>query len=331
MSKRFWVEVKKWNKNLVTAALESGAHAVWVPKGMSARVKELGIITTIAPDGDLKPGQDVIEVVVNSKKDEDKALRAPVSKFVVVRTKNWKVIPMENLIAARQNLVAAISDSKEARLALEIMERGADGVLLNTSDVNEIKKTGRLLSEQAEKLKLVQARVAGLRQLGMGDRVCVDTVTNMKPGQGMLVGNSSSGLFLVHAENVETPYCAPRPFRVNAGGVHAYVRTPGGKTAYLADLSVGDPVLVVNNKGKGEVTYVGRSKIEKRPMMLVEATALGQKLSLILQNAETIRLTSPGGEPISIARLKKGDHVLAFLEEAGRHFGMKVKETITEK
>ena len=331
MSKRFWVEVKRWNKGLVTAALESGAHAVWVPKGKSAKVKELGIITTIAPDGDLKPGQDVIEVNVNSKKDEDKALRAPASKFVVVRTKNWRVIPLENLIAARSNLVAAVSNSKEAKLALEIMERGVDGVLLDTTDINEIKKTGKILSEQAEKMKLVQARITGLKQLGMGDRVCVDTMTNMKPGQGMLVGNSSSGLFLVHAENVETPYCAPRPFRVNAGGVHAYVRTPGGKTAYLADLAVGDPVLVINNRGKGEVTYVGRSKIEKRPMMLVEAVARGQKLSLILQNAETIRLTKPGGEPISIARLKKGDKVLAFIEEAGRHFGMKVKETITEK
>lgn len=331
MSKRFWVEVKKWNKGVVTAALESGAHAVWVPRGASAKVKELGIISTIAPDGDLKPGEDVIEVLINSKKDEEKALRAPSGKYVVVRTRNWRVIPLENLIAARSNLIAAVSNSKEAKLALEIMERGADGVLLNTTDVNEIKKTAKILSEEKEKLKLVQARVTGVKQLGMGDRVCVDTMTNMKPGQGMLVGNSSSGLFLVHAENVETPYCAPRPFRVNAGGVHAYVRTPGGKTAYLADLSVGDPVLVVDNRGKGEITYVGRSKVEKRPMMLVEAAAQGHKLSLILQNAETIRLTKPGGEPVSIAKLKKGDRVLAYIEEAGRHFGMKVKETITEK
>ena len=331
MSKRFWVEVKKWDKGLVTAALESGAQAVWVAKGMSARVKELGIITVIAADGDLKPGEDVIEVMVNSKKDEDKALKAPASKFVVVRTQNWKVIPLENLIAARSNLIASVGNSKEAKLALEIMERGADGILLSTADVNEIKKTGKLVAEQGEKLNLVQAKITSLKQLGMGDRVCVDTMTNMKPGQGLLVGNSSSGLFLVHAENVETPYCAPRPFRVNAGGVHAYLRTPGSKTAYLADLAVGDPVLVVDSRGKGEVTYVGRSKIEKRPMMLVEATAQGQKLSLILQNAETIRLTKPGGEPVSIARLKPGDKVLAFLEEAGRHFGMKVKETITEK
>ncbi len=331
MSKRFWVEIKKWNKNLVTAALESGAHAVWVGKGLSAKVKELGIIATIAPDGDLKPGRDVLEVTVDSKRDEEKALRAPASKYVVVRTHNWKVIPLENLIAARSNLVAAVRDSKEARLALEIMECGVDGILLNTADINEIKKTGKLVQEQGEKLKLVKARITGLKQLGMGDRVCVDTVTNMKPGQGLLVGNSSSGLLLVHAENVETPYCAPRPFRVNAGGVHAYVRVPDGKTAYLADLTAGDAVLVVDKRGRTEVAYVGRSKIEKRPMLLVEAVALGQKISLILQNAETIRLTSPSGEPVSIAQLKKGDRVLAYLDEAGRHFGMKVKETITEK
>lgn len=331
MSKRFWVEIKKWNKNLVTAALESGAHAVWVAKGMSPKVRELGVITTIAPDGDLVPGRDLIEVMVNSKKDEEKALRAPASKFVVVRTKDWQIIPLENLIAARSNLVAAVSNAKEAGLALEIMERGVDGVLLNTIDVNEIKKTGRILHEHGEKLTLAKARVTSLKQLGMGDRVCVDTVTNMKRGQGMLVGNSSSGLFLVHAENVETPYCATRPFRVNAGGVHAYVRVPNGKTAYLADLTVGDPVLLIDSSGKSEVAYVGRSKIEKRPMILVEAVAQGKKLSLILQNAETIRLTRPGGEPVSIARLKKGDRVLAFIDEPGRHFGMKVKETITEK
>lgn len=331
MSKKFWVEVKKWNKNLVTAALESGASAVWVAKGMTPKVKELGIITTIAEDGDLKPGSDVIEVVINSKKDEEKALRAPASKYVVVRTKDWKVIPLENLVAVRSNLIASVSNAQEAKLALEIMERGVDGVLLNTTDVNEIKKTGKLIHEHGEKLQLVQARITRLEQLGMGDRVCVDTITNMKPGQGMLVGNSSSGMFLVHAENVETPYCATRPFRVNAGAVHAYVRAPNGKTAYLADLSVGDAVLVVDKSGKGEVAYVGRSKIEKRPMMLVEAMAEGQKISVILQNAETIRLTKPNGEPISIAKLKKGDRVLAFLEEAGRHFGIKVKETITEK
>ena len=149
--------------------------------------------------------------------------------------------------------------------------------------------------------------------------------------QGMLVGNSSSGMFLVRAENIETPYCDPRPFRVNAGGVHAYVRTPEGKTKYLADLRTGDRVLIVDAEGKTEVAFVGRSKIEKRPMMLVEAEHEGHKLSLILQNAETIRLTSPDGSPISVARLDEGDEVLACIEESGRHFGVKIEESIVEK
>jgi 3-dehydroquinate synthase II len=66
-------------------------------------------------------------------------------------------------------------------------------------------------------------------------------------------------------------------------------------------------------------------------MMLVEATYKGMPLSLVMQNAETIRLTKPGGEPISITHLKPGERVLAYIEEAGRHFGVKIEETIVEK
>ena len=51
----------------------------------------------------------------------------------------------------------------------------------------------------------------------------------------MLVGNSSSGLFLIHAETIESGYVAARPFRVNAGPVHAYVYLPEGATKYLSD------------------------------------------------------------------------------------------------
>jgi 3-dehydroquinate synthase II len=54
-------------------------------------------------------------------------------------------------------------------------------------------------------------------------------------------------------------------------------------------------------------------------------------VSTILQNAETIRLVRPDGEAISVVKLKPGDEVLGYVEEAGRHFGHKVKETITEK
>ena len=329
--KKFWLDARNWDRDLVTAALESGADAVFVRDDNIDDLRKLGRISIIAENGDIKLGQDVVEVEINSKEDENEALKHSSSKMIIVKTKDWKVIPLENLISQTQNVIASVTNHKEAELALGALESGVGGVLLNTTDVNEIKKVARLVSAASESLELVIAKITNVKQLGMGDRVCVDTCTNMVGSQGMLVGNSSSGMFLVRAENVETPYCAPRPFRVNAGAVHAYIRIPDGKTRYLADLKTGDRVLIVDAEGRTETAFVGRSKIERRPMMLVEAERDEKTISLILQNAETIRLTKPDGQPISVANLKRGDEVLVHIEESGRHFGVKIDETIVEK
>ena len=153
----------------------------------------------------------------------------------------------------------------------------------------------------------------------------------MVPGEGILVGNTASGFFLVHSESIENPYVAARPFRVNAGAVHAYTLTPGGGTKYLADLKAGDEVMIVDCNGKCQVAFLGRNKIEKRPMILIEAEAQGVPIGLVMQNAETIRLVNPEGQLISITALKPGDKVLAHIEKGGRHFGMKVEETLIER
>jgi 3-dehydroquinate synthase II len=175
------------------------------------------------------------------------------------------------------------------------------------------------------------ARISALKPLGMGDRVCVDTCSNLGLGEGMLVGNASGSLFLVHAESLENPYVSPRPFRVNAGPVHAYIRVPGNKTKYLGELTAGDEVLVVGHDGRSRWAVVGRAKVESRPLMLVTAEAGGREVATILQNAETIRLTRPGGEAVSIVSLKPGDEVLVALEGGARHFGHQIQESIVEK
>ena len=165
--------------------------------------------------------------------------------------------------------------------------------------------------------------------------MCVDTCTEMAPGDGMLAGNSSDAFLLVHSETIPSPYVATRPFRVNAGALHAYVLVPGGRTKYLSDLRSGDPVLIVNSKGATQQAYVGRCKIERRPLVLVAAEVTGEKggreIGLVMQNAETVRLTRPDGTALSVAAAKPGDEVLAHVTEGGRHFGMKVKETLTER
>ncbi len=329
--KQIWVKAVPWNKELVIAALESGADAVVLEKGRSEEVKKLGLITTVAEDGDLKPGTDVFEVAITSNEDEPKILALPHDKPVVIQTSDWTIIPLENLIAQRSNLMLEVTSLDEAMTAAGILEKGVDGVIIRNDQGSEVRKIVAALKQQQERIDMVEAEVTRVLPLNMGDRVCIDTCTNMQTGQGMLIGNSSGGMLLVHSETVENPYVEPRPFRVNAGPVHAYVKVPGGRTRYLSELRSGDQVMIVGHDGATETAVVGRVKIEKRPLVFIEVTVEQRPYTLILQNAETIRLTAPGGDPISVVDLKPGSRVLMFTEQAGRHFGMKVDETIDEK
>ncbi|MBA7673175.1 3-amino-4-hydroxybenzoic acid synthase [subsurface metagenome] len=330
--KKLWVNAVPYEKGLAIAALESGAEAVVLPDGKSQTVREFGKIKTVEKSGDIKPGVDVEFIDIAGKSDEDKAAAVPESKIVVLRMLDWTIIPIENLLARRgKNIMVQVENSEQARLMTEILEKGVDGVVLKTADINEIKKTAEIIHGISEKVALVTATITSTKQLGMGDRACLDTCTQMTVGEGMLVGNTAAGFFLVHSESIDNPYVASRPFRVNAGAVHAYTLTPGGKTKYLADLKAGDEVLLVDFQGKSQTAYLGRNKIEKRPMMLIEAEAEGELISLVMQNAETIRLVSPKGEAISVTTLKPGDKVLGHIERTGRHFGMQVDETLIEK
>jgi 3-dehydroquinate synthase II len=327
--KEFWVEVRPWKKELATTALESGADVLVVDH--AAKAQELARIRTVAPDGDLVPGRDVFEVQIRNRGDEDEAVRRAKEGYAVVSTTDWTVIPLENLVARADRIIARVRNAGEADLALRVLERGVHGVLLATADAGEIRKVGALVKGSEGTVELVPFTVTSIRPVGIGDRVCVDTCSMMAEGQGMLVGDTSSAFLLVQAETAENPYVAPRPFRVNAGAVHAYLLKPDGKTAYLSELAAGDHVAVVASSGSSTDSVVGRVKIERRPLLLVEASAGDVKATLVLQNAETVRLIGADGTPVSVVALKPGDRVLGATAEGGRHFGIAVKETIREK
>lgn len=329
--REIWVKIDPWDKNLVTTALEGGADAIMVPQGCSEKVKALGRVQTISEDGDLVLGKDVVVFNITSGEDEAQIVALSRTSQVVLACRDWTIIPLENLIAKGAEVIAQVHNLKEAQTAFGILEKGVQKILMHTTDVNELRKTLSELKAVEPRTNLQEAEITEIIPVGLGDRVCVDTCCSMTPGQGMLVGNSSSGLFLVHSESIANPYVAPRPFRVNAGPVHAYTRVPGGKTRYLSELSAGDPVLIVDYQGNTSVGTVGRVKIEKRPLMLIKAKIGSQIVSTILQNAETIRLTDPQGQAASIVMLNPGDRVMVAIEASGRHFGHKIDETITEK
>jgi 3-dehydroquinate synthase II len=272
--------------------------------------------------------------------DEDyEAFAAEVAKeaaVTIVIGEDWQIIPLENLIARigdETELVTGVTSAEEARTAYETLEIGADGVLLDSDSPDVIRDTVAVRDEVGrESLDLEYAEVTELEQVGSADRVCVDTGSMMDGDEGMLVGSMARGLFFVHAETAESPYVASRPFRVNAGAVHAYVREPGGETSYLSELASGDEVQIVDTAGNTRETIVGRSKIEQRPMFRLQAeTADGDRIETLLQNAETIKVHTESAGRTAITDLAVGDRVLIYYEDTARHFGEAVEESIVEK
>ena len=261
------------------------------------------------------------------------------AEYVIVATEDWNVIPLENLIArvgTETNLVAGVEDAEAAATAFETLEQGVDDVLLDTDDPDVIRETVEVRdrSEQ-ETLDLGFATVTKIEETGIADRVCIDTGSLLDDDEGMLVGSLSRGLFFVHGETADSPYVASRPFRVNAGAVHAYVRTPEGETKYLAELQSGDRVQVVDTTGHTREALVGRVKIERRPMFRVQAEVPSENgepdvIETLLQNAETVKVSTKG-DRTAVTDLEEGDEIRVFYEEGGRHFGEKVEESIIEK
>jgi 3-dehydroquinate synthase II len=316
-----------FDKTLITLALESGVDAVMVEKDHVEAVRTLGRVTVLTPE-------DMPVIELTKKADEDVAVKAVKAGKDVVLKKGWEIIPVENILAQVENLALECESLDRALLAAGILERGCDTIVVLPEGAADLKRIVAELKLSQGTMELSTATVTAIEATGLGHRVCVDTISMLKKGQGMLIGNSSAFSFLVHAETESNPYVAARPFRVNAGAVHAYAQMPGDKTTYLEELSSGTDVLIVGADGATSLATVGRVKVEVRPMLLITAevkTASGVKTGQVfLQNAETIRVVSDKGEPVSVVTLKVGDKILVRTDEAGRHFGMRIKEEIKE-
>ncbi|MDD3310922.1 3-dehydroquinate synthase II family protein [Pseudodesulfovibrio sp.] len=316
-----------FDKKLVTLALESGVDAVMVEAAKADDVRALGRVTVITPE-------DMTVVELKEKADEEVAVKAVKDGKSVVLRKGWEIIPVENILAQVDSLALECESLDRAVLAAGILERGCDTVVVLPEGAADLKRIVAELKLSQGTMDLQAATVTAIESTGLGHRVCVDTISMLKRGQGMLVGNSSAFTFLVHAETESNPYVAARPFRINAGAVHAYTQMPGDKTTYLEELRSGTDVLIVGADGATSLATVGRVKVEVRPMLLITAevrTPDGVKTGQVfLQNAETIRVVSDKGAPVSVVTLKEGDKILVRTDEAGRHFGMRIKEEIKE-
>jgi 3-amino-4-hydroxybenzoic acid synthase len=127
-----------------------------------------------------------------------------------------------------------------------------------------------------------------------------------------------------------------REFRVNAGGVHSYVWGPSNVAGYLSEMRSGSRVLAVDVDGRTRVVTVGRVKIERRPLLLIQARVEQDDrpdsfIKTFVQNDWHVRIMGADHKVRNSTLVRPGERLLAYRDEPGRHTGIRVAETIVEK
>ena len=304
--------------------LDPGDAVMSTQPELLAKAKELGHPTCIFLSID------------NRKALEAAWVTASRADYAVVEFDLPTNIPLELIIARLQDsdtiLLKREATLEDMLVAFGVMERGSDGVMLSTTDLAEIMKVNSYLLETGRrKIQLMPLVVEEVRHIGMGFRGCIDTTNLLGQDEGMLVGSTSTGGILVCSETHFLPYMNLRPFRVNAGAVHSYVWMFDDKVEYITDLSAGSRAMAVSTAGEVREVVVGRVKIEVRPLLLLQGRIENQPINVIVQDDWHIRVMGADGKPRNATLVSPGDELMGYLDQPGRHVGLKVRETIIER
>ncbi|MET8040396.1 3-dehydroquinate synthase II [Micromonospora sp. NPDC005215] len=274
--------------------------------------------------------------VVDADTLEEACTAARTERWTVLLFRDPTKIPLEIVLAAAAqstgNIITVAQDVTEAEIIFGVLEHGSEGVMLAPSAVGEATALKTAADDRPPALDLVELKVTGIAHVGMGERACVDTCTYFRQDEGILVGSHSKGMVLCVSETHPLPYMPTRPFRVNAGAIMSYTLASGERTQYLSELRAGSKVLAVDVKGQTRVATVGRVKIEKRPLLSVDAVAPdGTEVNLILQDDWHVRVLGPGGTVLNSTELREGDRLLGYLPTEDRHVGYPIDEFCREQ
>ncbi len=322
MSKIYYKSIP-YVKEDVIYAIESGVNALIVEEAHIEEIKSLARVEVYALS-------DFTHFQLTNKEDEKAISNSLLNNEKLIIQHGWEIIPVENLLAVSKNVILEANSFEEAKLASQILETGVYAIVIDHKCLTQFKKIITECEQSQGQELLQEAEIIEIENVGLGHRVCLDCLSIFKQGQGLLIGNSSEFSFLVHAETESNPYVASRPFRVNAGAVHAYIQLPMDRTCYLEELRAGHEMKAVSFDGSTSLITLGRAKVEIRPMLKIVAKIADKIGSIFLQNAETICLTKPNGEAVSVVKLQIGDKVLCKLDAGGRHFGMRIEQTVNE-
>ena len=285
---------------------------------------------------------DVAIVQIDDYKGQEQAISlVGMIDWILVHCSDWTMIPLENIvsIAAGSGTRIAVSIDKEVELsgAVFALQHGVDALLLPPNEsiwnaardiIGNRKPTSE---EKMSNVELTYVSVKDVSSAGVGERVCIDLIERLEENEGMLIGSSANALALVNGETVPSEFVPTRPFRVNAGAVHAYCLMADSSTRYLSELVAGDRVSIIDSSGCLREASVGRLKIEKRPFLVIKfETSSSVEGQVIVQQAETVRLVGEN-ELISVTSLESGDRFLVRLASGMRHIGRSLEGEMIEK
>ena len=274
--------------------------------------------------------------------------------WIVVDCETWSMIPLENLVAHRSGshtkIAAVISSPIQAQGAGFALEEGVDALVVSSQPamleaalsvkaqrLEQAPKTQDILATKTDHVSLVPLVLESVEEAGLGDRFCLDFLSQFHELEGLLVGSSAQVLYLIHSETIPSTFVPTRPFRVNAGAPHSYVMMADGSTKYMAELEAGDELLAVGSQGNTRPVVLGRIKIEQRPMLKLSGKETSHAIHnannshVFMQQAETVRLLSDEPNAVSVTELAPNDIVLGWVGHAARHVGSPVKGEIEER
>lgn len=285
---------------------------------------------------------DVAVVQLDDFHGQDEAISlVGMIDWILVRCSDWTMIPLENIVASAAGsgtrIAAAISQTVELSGAAHALQHGVDALLLPADEklwdaAEEIsgERTPVEVKEKKTEQTLVIADVTNVESGGVGERICIDLTERLSEGEGMLIGSSANALVLIHGETIPSEFVPSRPFRVNAGAVHAYCLMADGSTKYLSELGAGDRVAIANPSNEIRSATIGRLKIERRPFLLVHFESDNHSAQVLVQQAETVRFINEEGN-ISVTSLEKGDKIAVRLSSGMRHIGREITGEMNEK
>src|SRR5215469_1035595 len=164
--KQFWLELSETasEKEILRTVAEARPDVVLLPKPISgipikvaSRLEGGDILVTANPE-DVRAGRPgisiAVEVTVRDRGDHEKVAKYLELKpdYLLVDCPDWKIIPVENLIAetrGKTRLLVKTRNAEESRTLLSTLELGVDGICLDTDQSDAILKTRDMIHSTA--------------------------------------------------------------------------------------------------------------------------------------------------------------------------------------